>query len=59
MLGYAIVGVILINGIFSFWQEYRAQKAIAALRNLPPQQTKIMRDGNIRLIAVNEARAWR
>jgi magnesium-transporting ATPase (P-type) len=21
MLGYAIVGVILINGIFSFWQE--------------------------------------
>jgi len=47
MLGYAIVGVILINGIFSFWQEYRAQKAVAALRNLLPQQTKIMRDGSI------------
>ena len=54
MLGSAIVGVILINGIFSFWQEYRAQKAITALRNLLPQQAKIMREGNTRLIPTNE-----
>lgn len=26
MLGYAVLGVILINGLFSFWQEYRAEK---------------------------------
>jgi len=54
MLGYAIVGVILINGIFSFWQEYRAQKAVVALRNMLPQQTKILRDGNTRLISADE-----
>ena len=54
MLGYAIVGVIMINGIFSFWQEYRAQEAVAALRNLLPRQTKVMRDGSIRQIAVAE-----
>lgn len=53
-LGYAVVGVIIINGIFSFWQEYRAQKAVAALRNLLPRQTKVMRDGNIRQIAADE-----
>lgn len=54
LLGYAIIGVILINGIFSFWQEYRAQEAVAALRNLLPRQTKVMRDGSIRQIEADE-----
>jgi calcium-translocating P-type ATPase len=44
-LGYAILGVILINGLFSFWQEYRAEKALAALRNLLPRQATALRDG--------------
>jgi magnesium-transporting ATPase (P-type) len=30
-LGWAIIGVILVNGVFSFWQEYRAERAILAL----------------------------
>jgi len=46
MLGYAVLGVILINGIFSFWQEYRAEKALSALRNLLPQHATAMRDGS-------------
>lgn len=50
MLGYAIIGVIIINGVFSFWQEYRAQEAVAALRNLLPHQVKVMRDSTIRQI---------
>jgi len=54
MLGYAIMGVIVINGLFSFWQEYRAQKAVAALRNLLPHQVKAMRDGSIRQIPAVE-----
>ncbi|MEO8411244.1 MAG: cation-transporting P-type ATPase, partial [Propionivibrio sp.] len=54
MLGYAIIGVILINGVFSFWQEYRAHKAVAALRNLLPHQVKAMRDGAIRQIPAAE-----
>lgn len=44
-LGFAIIGVIVINGAFSFWQEYRAQNAVAALRNLLPPQVKVLRDG--------------
>lgn len=46
-LGVAIVGVILINGIFSFWQEYKAERAVAALRQLLPQKVAVQRDGQI------------
>jgi calcium-translocating P-type ATPase len=53
-LGYAIIGVIVINGVFSFWQEYRAQKAVAALRKLLPYQVKVMRDGAVRQIPAAE-----
>ena len=35
-LGVAIWLVNLINGAFSFWQEYRAERATAALRRLLP-----------------------
>ncbi|HUX25005.1 MAG TPA: cation-transporting P-type ATPase [Burkholderiales bacterium] len=46
-LGAAILGVIFINGIFSFWQEYKAERAVAALRQLLPQKVKALRGGEI------------
>jgi len=46
-LGVAIVGVIVVNGIFSFWQEYKAEQAVAALRQLLPQKVQALRDGAI------------
>jgi sodium/potassium-transporting ATPase subunit alpha len=46
-LGAAIVGVILVNGIFSFWQEYKAERAVAALRQLLPQKVQALRGGEI------------
>ncbi len=46
-LGVAIVGVIVINGMFSFWQEYKAERAVAALRQLLPQKVKARRGGEI------------
>ena len=46
-LGIAIVGVILVNGIFSFWQEYKAEQAVAALRQLLPQKVQALRGGEI------------
>jgi sodium/potassium-transporting ATPase subunit alpha len=49
-LGWAILGVILVNGLFSFWQQYRAEQAIAALQKLLPQQVKAMRGGVLALI---------
>ncbi len=49
-LGWAILGVILVNGLFSFWQEYRAEQAVAALQKLLPQQVKVLRDGKLALL---------
>ncbi|WP_310449298.1 cation-transporting P-type ATPase [Sulfuritalea sp.] len=46
-LGFAIVGVIVVNGIFAFWQEYRAEQAVAALRQLLPQKVQALRGGAI------------
>ena len=31
-VGYAIVTVIVVSGLFSFWQEYRVEQTLAALR---------------------------
>ena len=49
-LAAAIVGVILINGSFSFWQSYRAERALDALRHLLPQQVNLLRDGALQTL---------
>jgi len=53
-LGIAIWIVNLINGCFSFWQEYRADKATEALRRMLPQQARVMRDGTEMLIPAEQ-----
>ena len=47
-LGLAIVGVIVVNGVFSFVQVYRAERALAALEKLLPHQVRVLRDGVFR-----------
>jgi calcium-translocating P-type ATPase len=49
-LAAAIVGVIVINGVFSFWQEYRAEETMAALQRLLPHQVRAQRDGSVVVI---------
>ena len=44
-LGFAIVGVIVVNGLFSFWQVYKAERALAALEKLLPANVKVQRGG--------------
>lgn len=44
-LGLAIWLVVLINGVFSFWQEYKAEKATEALRRLLPAYARVLRNG--------------
>jgi magnesium-transporting ATPase (P-type) len=44
-LGVAIIIVIVLNGLFSFAQEYRAERAIRALSALLPEAAVVRRDG--------------
>ncbi|MEI7667680.1 MAG: cation-transporting P-type ATPase [Erysipelotrichaceae bacterium] len=45
-LGIAIFSVNIINGTFSFWQEYRAGKATDALKKMLPSYARVVRDGS-------------
>ncbi len=53
-LGWAIWSVILINAIFSFGQEFRAEKALAALKKVLPSQVKVYRDGELKQILARD-----
>ncbi|WP_448187940.1 cation-translocating P-type ATPase [Azospirillum sp. sgz301742] len=54
VLAGAIVGVILVNGVFSFWQDYKAERALAALAQLLPRRVKTLRDGAIVLVEAGD-----
>ncbi len=50
VLAGAIAGVVLINGLFSFWQDYKAERELAALARLLPQTVKTVRGGALVLV---------
>jgi magnesium-transporting ATPase (P-type) len=49
-LGIAVWSVNIINGLFSFWQEFQAEKATEALKKILPSYSRVMRDGEIQRI---------
>ncbi len=46
-LGWAIWAVVLINGVFSFWQEFQAERTLAALTRALPSQVQVWRNGQL------------
>ncbi len=53
-IGYAIVAVIVVSGLFSFWQEFRVERTLAALRELLPQQVDVLREGKVARLLANQ-----
>jgi potassium/sodium efflux P-type ATPase len=53
-LAIAVWMVNVINGVFSFWQEFRAEKATEALRKLLPTYCRVMRDGSEQRLLAEE-----
>jgi sodium/potassium-transporting ATPase subunit alpha len=53
-IGYALIGVILVSGIFSFWQEYRVEQTLNALQKLLPRQVNLLRGGAVVGLAIEQ-----
>jgi Cation transport ATPase len=45
-LGWAIILVIIVNALFSFWQEFKAEQATDSLKKMLPSYVKVIRDGH-------------
>ncbi len=52
-LGWAIWSVVLINGLFSFWQEFQAERTLVALTRSLPSQVQVWRDGELRRLSAD------
>jgi Ca2+-transporting ATPase len=53
-LGWAIWAVIWINALFSFWQEFQAERSLAALKNVLPMEVKVWRSGQLQQIPARD-----
>lgn len=42
---YLIFAVLLLNAALGFWQEFKAEKSLQALRKITVSQTRVFRDG--------------
>jgi P-type Ca2+ transporter type 2C len=53
-IAVAIVAVILLNGVFGFLQEHRAERAVAALKRLLPDAATVLRGARQRRVPAEE-----
>ena len=54
ILGLALLGVAVLNGLFGFIQEYRAERAMEELRKLLPQRVTAQRAGREETVAAEQ-----
>ncbi|MBE1423598.1 Ca2+-transporting ATPase [Desulfomicrobium macestii] len=48
---FAILAIVVLNAAMGFYQEYNAEKSIAALRRMAAPQAKVLRDGRVTAVA--------
>jgi Ca2+-transporting ATPase len=52
--GIAIIAIVILNAVIGFFQEYRAEKAAAALANLTAPHCRVVRNGHSKVITSTE-----
>ncbi len=50
----AILAIVLLNGLLGFIQEYRAERAMAALRTLSVSSARVVRDGETQSVPARD-----
>lgn len=50
----AIVAIVLLNGLLGAVQEYKAERSLAALKQLSPAEARVVRDGAVRSIPARD-----
>jgi Ca2+-transporting ATPase len=49
-----IIVIVILNAVIGFIQEYRAERAMAALKKMAAVSTRVVRDGRIEIISASE-----
>ncbi len=49
-----ILVIVILNALLGFWQEFRAEKALAALKSLSAPKVRVLRDSEVEKIASRE-----
>ena len=52
--GGAILAIVLLNAAIGFFQEYRAERAVAALARMTAPRARVVRDGHSELVPARE-----
>jgi len=54
LLSVVILALIILNALFAFWRQYRAESAIEKLQDILPAYAHVLRDGKNSLIPSSE-----
>ncbi|MCE2983397.1 MAG: cation-translocating P-type ATPase [Parachlamydia sp.] len=46
----AIITIVILNALLGFFQEYKAEKSLAALRKMVTRSSKVFRDGKLQML---------
>lgn len=47
---FAIIVIVILNALLGFFQEYKAEKSLAALRKMVTRSSKVIRDGKLQTL---------
>lgn len=51
---FAIIAIVILNALLGFFQEYKAEKSLAALRKMVTSSSKVIRDGKLQTVPSKE-----